>query len=135
MKSKIAGLMGAVLLAGTLFAGSAAAGTATVVSAQEPSPAPDNTKVNKRDRDKEAKTAGQQKENSSDRETTRQVRRAVMKDKSLSVYAHNVKIITQNGMVTLRGPVRSEEEKQAIETKAKQVAGDDKVTDELDVKQ
>ena len=133
MKSKIAGLMGAVLLAGTLFAGSPAARMAS--SAQEPAPAADNTKVNKRDRDKEAKTAGQQKENSSDRETTRQVRRAVMKDKSLSVYAHNVKIITQNGMVTLRGPVRSEEEKQAIETKAKQVAGDDKVTDELDVKQ
>jgi hyperosmotically inducible periplasmic protein len=80
-------------------------------------------------------TAGQQKENSSDRNTTRQIRQAVMKDKSLSMYAHNVKILTQNGVVTLRGPVRSDEEKQAIEAKAKQVAGDDKVTNQLEVKQ
>jgi hyperosmotically inducible protein len=130
MESKIAGLMGAVLLAGTLFAGSLPASAATDSSAQEP----DNTKVNKRDRRKGAKTAGQQKENGSDRDTTRQIRRAVMKDKSLSMYAHNLKIITQNGMVTLKGPVRSDEEKQAIEAKAKQVAGDDKVTNELEVK-
>ena len=131
MESKIAGLMGAVLLAGTLFAGSAAAAAATASSAQEP----DNTKVNKRDRQSGAMTAGQQKENSSDRNTTRQIRQAVMKDKSLSMYAHNVKILTQNGVVTLRGPVRSDEEKQAIEAKAKQVAGDDKVTNQLEVKQ
>jgi osmotically-inducible protein OsmY len=57
-----------------------------------------------------------------------------MKDKSLSSYAHNVKIITQEGMVTLKGPVRSEEEKQAIEAKAKEVAGGDKVSSELVVK-
>jgi hyperosmotically inducible periplasmic protein len=135
MKSRIAGLMGAVLLASTLFAGSVASGAATASSAQEPSPAPDNTKVNKRDRQSGAMTAGQQKENSSDRNTTRQIRQAVMKDKSLSMYAHNVKILTENGVVTLRGPVRSDEEKQAIEAKAKQVAGDDKVTNQLEVKQ
>ena len=57
-----------------------------------------------------------------------------MKDKSLSTYAHNVKIISQNGMVTLKGPVRSEEEKKSIEAKANQVAGEGKVTSELDVK-
>jgi osmotically-inducible protein OsmY len=57
-----------------------------------------------------------------------------VKDKSLSTYAHNVKIITQNGQVTLKGPVRSEEEKRAIEAKAAEVAGDSKVTSELDVK-
>jgi osmotically-inducible protein OsmY len=57
-----------------------------------------------------------------------------VKDKSLSTYAHNVKIITQNGQVTLRGPVRSEEEKRAVEAKAAEVAGDNKVTSELDVK-
>ncbi len=98
-------------------------------------PTPDNTKVNKTERDKGRPTAGDQKENSADRNTTQQIRRAVMKDKSLSSYAHNVKIITQDGMVTLKGPVRSEEEKQSIEAKAKQVADDDKVTDELEVKQ
>jgi len=57
-----------------------------------------------------------------------------MEDKSLSTYAHNVKVITQNGMVTLKGPVRSEEEKRAIEAKAAEVAGGDKVTSEMDVK-
>jgi hyperosmotically inducible periplasmic protein len=92
--------------------------------------APDNTKVNKQDQP----TADQQKENTSDRETTRQIRRAIIKDKSLSTYAHNIKIITQGGMVTLKGPVRSDEEKQAIEAKAKEVAGADKVTSDLEVK-
>jgi hyperosmotically inducible protein len=57
-----------------------------------------------------------------------------MKDKSLSTYAHNVKIITQDGQVTLKGPVRSESEKQTIETKATEVAGANKVTNELNVK-
>ena len=94
----------------------------------------DNTRMNQRDRDASQPTADQQKENRSDRDITQQVRRAIVKDKSLSTYAHNVKIITQNGQVTLKGPVRSEEEKRAIEAKAAEVAGDGKVTSELDVK-
>jgi len=57
-----------------------------------------------------------------------------MKDKSLSTYAHNVKIIAQNGLVTLKGPVTSDDEKKAIETKAAAVVGQDKVTSELEVK-
>jgi osmotically-inducible protein OsmY len=57
-----------------------------------------------------------------------------MKDKSLSTYAHNVKIITQNGQVTLKGPVRSEEEKKTVEAKATEVAGQNKVTSELNIK-
>jgi osmotically-inducible protein OsmY len=57
-----------------------------------------------------------------------------MKDKSLSTYAHNVKIITQNGRVTLKGPVRSEDEKKTVEAKATEVAGENKVTSELDIK-
>jgi osmotically-inducible protein OsmY len=57
-----------------------------------------------------------------------------MNDKSLSTYAHNVKIITQDGQVTLKGPVRSESEKQTIETKATEVAGANKVTNDLNVK-
>lgn len=70
----------------------------------------------------------------SDRDITRQIRRSVEKDKSISTYGHNVKIITQNGMVTLKGPVRSEEEKKAIEAKAAEVAGADKITNEMEVK-
>lgn len=95
---------------------------------------PDNTKVNKRDRAKEAPTADQQKENKSDRELTRDIRKAVVADKSLSTYAHNVKIIAQNGTVTLKGPVHTEEEKKAIVAKATEVVGASNVKDEITVK-
>jgi hyperosmotically inducible periplasmic protein len=110
-----------------------------VASAQEPStqrasPAPDNTKVNERDRSQNEPTADQQKGNRSDREITQQIRRSIMKDKSLSTYAHNVKIVTQDGQVTLKGPVRSEDEKKAIEAKAAEVAGENQVSSELNVK-
>jgi len=94
---------------------------------------PDNTKVNGREQNQNAATADQQKENKSDRELARQIRKSVVQDKSLSTNAHNVKIIAQNGMVTLKGPVNSEEEKQAVEAKASQIAGVDKVTSELQV--
>lgn len=83
-----------------------------VVSAQNT--APDNTKVNKRDQNSAEPTADQAKENRSDREVMQEIRKAVVGDKSLSTYAHNVKIIAQDGKVTLKGPVRSEEEKNAI---------------------
>ncbi len=95
---------------------------------------PDNTGVNKRDRSASEPTADQQKENAGDRTITRQIRRAIVTDKSLSTYAHNVKIIAQDGNVTLKGPVRSEDEKKAIEAKATQIAGEGKVTNELTVK-
>ena len=113
-------------------------GSWTLVMAQEPvgqtaTPA-DNTKVNERDRNKNEPTADQQKENRSDRDITQQIRQSIMKDKSLSTYAHNVKIITQNGQVTLKGPVRSEDEKKTVEAKATEVAGENKVTSELDIK-
>jgi osmotically-inducible protein OsmY len=101
---------------------------------QDNSQAPaDNTKVNQRDRNQSEPTADQQKENTSDRQLTQLIRRAIVKDKNLSSDAHNVKIITQNGAVTLKGPVKSEEEKQAIESKAAEVAGPDKVNSELQV--
>lgn len=73
------------------------------------------------------------KKNKPDREITRQIRRAVVKDKSLSVKAHNVKIDTKDGQVTLKGPVKTEEEKAAIEKAAARVAGKGKVTNELEV--
>ena len=93
----------------------------------------DNTRANKRDRDKQQPTADQQKENSSDREITRKIRRSIVRDKSLSTYAHNIKIITQNGAVTLKGPVRSAEEKKAVEAKATAVAGEANVKSEIEV--
>ena len=106
------------------------------VSAQVTKPQtapPDNTKVNKRDQDQSRPTAGQQKENQSDREITRQIRRSITQDKDFSTYARNIKIITQNGNVTLRGPVRSEEEKKAIEAKANEVAGANHVKSEIEI--
>jgi len=96
-------------------------------------PAADNTKANQQDQNKTGSTAESQKENSSDREISRQIRRSLMKDKSLSTYAHNVKIITRDGAVTLKGPVRSDEEKQAIEAKTREVAGVTNVDNQLEV--
>ena len=114
-------------------------GAGVLASAQEPtsqqaSPAAGNTKVNERDRSQNEPTADQQKENRSDRDITQQIRQSIMKDKSLSTYAHNVKVVTQDGQVTLKGPVRSEDEKKAIEAKAAEVAGDGKVTSDLNIK-
>jgi hyperosmotically inducible periplasmic protein len=96
-------------------------------------PPADNTKTNQRDRDKSAPTADQQKVNPDDREITRNIRASVHKDKTLSTYAHNIKIITQSGKVTLKGPVRSDEEKANIAAKAIAVAGDGNVDNQLDV--
>jgi osmotically-inducible protein OsmY len=108
-------------------------GAATLaVSAQ----APDNTQVNKRDRATGEATADQQKNNRTDLDLTKDIRKSIMDDKSLSTYAHNVKIISQNGTVTLKGPVKSEDEKSSIVSKAMSIAGGaDKVVDQMSVKQ
>ena len=95
---------------------------------------PDNTKVNKRDRAKQEPTADQQKENATDRDLARKILRAIVKDKSLSTYAHNVKVIAENGTVTLKGPVHTDREKTAIEAKAAEIAGPDHVKNEISVK-
>jgi hyperosmotically inducible protein len=92
---------------------------------------PDNTKTNKQD----SPTADQQKNNVGDRDLTKRIRQSIMSDKSLSTYAHNVKVISQNGLVTLKGPVRSEDEKSAIEAKAMEVVGDKtKISNQMSVK-
>jgi len=117
-----------------IVAGSLLLGCGALVSAQDSSqqmPAPDNTKINQHDRNP---NADQQTNDRSDRDLTQQVRKAIVGDKSLSTYAHNVKVIAQNGQVTLKGPVRSEEEKRAVEAKAAEVAGEGKVVSELTVK-
>lgn len=96
-------------------------------------PAPDNSKVNERDRQPSQVTADQQKNNRPDREITRLIRRALVADKTLSVYAHNIKVITQRGKVTLKGPVRTAEEKTIVEAKAAEVAGAENVTSQVSV--
>ena len=95
--------------------------------------APDNTKTNAHRRANAEPTADQQNENASDRAITQQIRRAIVKDKSLSASAHNVKIITQNGQVTLAGPVRSEEEKKSLQDTASSIAGVSNVNNQLQV--
>jgi osmotically-inducible protein OsmY len=96
---------------------------------------PDNTAVNKQDRNASRPTADQAKNNMSDREMARRIRQDVVRDKSLSTYGHNVKIIAKSGKVTLRGPVHSEDEKRAIEEHARKYAGDGNVTNEVTVKE
>lgn len=101
-------------------------------SSSPSSTAPDNSARNK----DHTTTADQQPANKSDTEITREIRRSIVSDKSLSTYAHNVKVITQNGAVTLKGPVNSDDEKQTVASKAAQVVGgSDKVTNQLTVKQ
>jgi hyperosmotically inducible protein len=100
------------------------------MAAQTPA---DNTKVNTRDRAKTAVTADQQKENAGDRELSQKIRRALVKDKTLSSYAHNVKVVAQGGKVTIKGAVRTVEEKRSVEAKETDVAGAGKVTNELSI--
>lgn len=93
--------------------------------------APDNTKKDQ----EHGTTADSQSNASADRATTAKVRKAIMADKNLSTYAHNVKVITSNGQVTLKGPVKSEEEKQQIVSDASAVVSAENVTNQLTVKQ
>lgn len=119
----------------TLALSLALLGLASVTMAQNlPPVAPDNSGVNVRDRNPETMTAGQQSNAKGDVELTRRIRRAVVKDNSLSMMAHNVKIISANGSVILRGPVKTEQEKAAIARKAQAIAGADKVDNQLEVK-
>jgi hyperosmotically inducible protein len=124
-------LLSSLVMAAFLLAGSPARAIAQPDSLQQT--APDNTKTNKRDRSQNQPTADQQKENSVDREITRKIRSAIMRDKALSTDAHNIKIITQNGEVTLKGPVRTQDEKDSAEAKAVSVVGQGHVTNQLEV--
>jgi hyperosmotically inducible periplasmic protein len=110
-------------------------GVSSVAIAQNPmAVSPDNSAINARDRNPQAMTAGQQSNATSDVELTRKIRRAVVNGHSLSMLAHNIKIISANGRVILRGPVKTEQEKTVIESKAQSIAGADKVDSQLEVK-
>ena len=95
---------------------------------------PDNTATNERDRSSETKTSGDQSNNSADLKITQAIRQAVMKDRELSTTAKNIKVITANGQVTLRGPVKSAQEKAKIDQIAKSAAGGAQIDNQLDVK-
>jgi hyperosmotically inducible protein len=122
-----------LLLSGCLFLSTVGVSLAQQDANSAQAAPTDNTKVNQRDRDNSQPTADQQKEAKSDRQIAAEIRRSLVKDKSLSTYAHNVKVIVQDGAVTLKGPVRSDDEKQAVQAKAAEVAGADKITNQLGV--
>jgi osmotically-inducible protein OsmY len=127
MKLDIRSVACALALSGMFLTGS--------LQAQSAQTAPDNTKVNKGDRNTQSTNADKaMKNNMSDRQVEAHIRREIVKDKNLSTYAHNIKIVSANGKVTLKGPVRSEEEKQTVEQYAKKYAADQNVTNELTVK-
>jgi len=94
---------------------------------------PDNTTTNERDRSGETKTSGDQSNSSADLKITQAIRQALMKDRELSTTAKNIKVITANGQVTLRGPVKSAQEKAKIDQIAKSAAGGAQVDAQLDV--
>ena len=95
---------------------------------------PDNTAINERDRSSETKTSGDQSNSSADLKTTQAIRQALMKDGELSTTAKNIKVITANGHVTLRGPVKTAQEKSKIDQLAKSAAGGAQIDNQLDVK-
>jgi osmotically-inducible protein OsmY len=100
---------------------------------QDQQPAPDNSKTNQGDANKGAVTSDQQKMNPADRNITKQIRSSIYRDHTLSTYAHNIKVITQDGKVTLKGPVRTVDEKAGIAAKAAAVVGAENVTNQLEV--
>ena len=93
----------------------------------------DNSARNTRERNDAEKDPMDQKGNPADIATTQKIRKALVDDKNLSTYAHNVKVITQDGVVNLKGPVRNADEKKAVEDKAAAVAGADKVKSQLEI--
>jgi osmotically-inducible protein OsmY len=93
----------------------------------------DNSGKNVRDRQDGAVTSGDQSNSQSDLDITQEIRKAVIADENLSTNAHNVKIITANGVVTLRGPVKSLEEKATIAAKAEHAAGVTRVDNEIEI--
>ena len=94
----------------------------------------DNTKRNASEQNKNTDTAEKQSNSKDDLALTQKIRQAVMKDGSLSMSAKNIKIIVQDGKITLKGPVDSQQEKDSIGTKAREIAGKDKVDNQLEVK-
>jgi len=114
---------------------------AGLAQAQDPSPrsmsspdvAPDNSKSNKVDPSNRNPTADQQTNNQSDIKLTQAIRRSIMEDKSLSTYAHNAKVVSSNGTVTLNGVVSSQAESDSLARKAEQIAGSGRVVNKLKV--
>ena len=107
--------------------------TLAAVAADDKKVNADNTAKNERDRSGETQTSGDQSNSSADLKTTQAIRQALMKDSELSATAKNIKVITANGHVTLRGPVKNAQEKAKIDQLAKSAAGGAQIEDQLEV--
>ena len=139
MKTKFLTL-GVLLLGASAFAGTPEQSSSkskvdagTKGTQQGPDVDPNTSAVNERHNLPGEANADRQSNSQSDLDLTAKIRRSIVGDKSLSTSAHNVKIIAQNGHVTLKGPVRSEAEKNAIQQQASSIAGQPNVKNELDV--
>ena len=106
-----------------------------VINADDEKTKADNTAINQRDRSGETQTSGDQSNSPADLNVTQAIRRALMKDSELSTNAKNIKVITANGEVTLRGPVNSPQEKTKISQIARSAAGKAQIVDQLEVKE
>jgi len=107
--------------------------TLAAMSIAQAQTAPDNTKQNGLDATNKVASADTQKNDKTDLALTQQIRKSVMADKSLSTYAHNVKIVAVNGNVTLNGVVHTQQEKDAIEAKAQAATGNGSIVNNLKV--
>ncbi len=94
----------------------------------------DNTKRNSTEQNKNTDTVEKQSNNKDDLALTQKIRQEVITDGSLSMNAKNIKIIVRDGEVMLRGPVDSQQEKNTIANKASEIAGKDKVDNQLEIK-
>jgi hypothetical protein len=131
MKKRMATTL-VIALALAAFAGAAHAGDPATTGEAAEHPA-DNTGRNVRDRDGTTMTPGDQSGSEADMALTQKIRKQVVADDSLSLLAHNVKIISVNGVVTLRGPVKNQAEKQQIAATAERFAGAGKVRNDLEI--
>lgn len=130
MNRKILRLPRLILVLGSFVFGVPVLAMPLALPQDSQQPMPDNTKNNKHQSEP---TAEQQKMNPADRAISQKIRKSIHEDSGLSTYAHNVKVITQNGKVTLRGPVRTEAEKSSIQAKAAAVAGEENVSNQLEI--
>ena len=122
------------LFASLLFVYSSPGQQATPAPPASDSTDADNTNRNSSGENKDTDTAEKQSNSKDDLSLTQKIRQAVMKEGSLSMNAKNVKIIARDGNITLKGPVDSQQEKDTIGTKAGEIAGKDKVDNQLEVK-
>ena len=127
-QTKTKGLMKGIILALTCLSAFSLAALAGDEKTK-----PDNTAINERDRSGETQTSGDQSNSSADLKITQAIRQALMKDGELSTTAKNIKVITANGQVTLRGPVKTAQEKAKIDQIAKSAAGGAQIADQLEV--